>query len=116
MQQTLVGSRKYLMIHRSEFVHWYKITNILRIQFQITQCVMMTGVLLGGVLFGRLADIYGRKTPLMLAILIQACTSYVASVLPWYWIFLANWFVLALASGGITIISFVLCMEVRVIC
>lgn len=80
---------------------------------QTTQCVMMTGVLIGGVLFGRLADKYGRKTPLMIAILIQACTSYVASVLPWYWYFLANWFVLALASGGITIISFVLCLEVR---
>lgn len=82
-------------------------------KFQMTQCVMMTGVLFGGVLFGRLADRYGRKTPLMIAILIQACTSYVASVLPWYWYFLANWFVLALASGGITIISFVLCLEVR---
>ncbi|XP_026318869.1 organic cation transporter protein-like isoform X2 [Hyposmocoma kahamanoa] len=77
----------------------------------LTQFVMMTGVLLGGILFGRLADKCGRKTPLMVAILIQSCTSYVASVLPWYWYFLANWFILALASGGITIISFVLCME-----
>lgn len=75
---------------------------------------MMTGVLLGGIVFGRLADRFGRKTPLMVAILIQACTSYAASVLPWYGYFLVNWFVLALASGGITIISFVLCMEVRI--
>lgn len=73
----------------------------------------MTGVLFGGLLFGMLADKYGRKNPLMIAILIQACTSYVASVLPWYWCFLANWFILAIASGGITVISFVLCMEVR---
>ncbi|KAJ2951208.1 hypothetical protein O0L34_g5601 [Tuta absoluta] len=77
----------------------------------VTQCVMMTGVLLGGLIFGMFADKYGRKNPLIICITIQALCSFIASVLPNYWIFLASWFVLALASGGITIISFVLCME-----
>lgn len=80
--------------------------------FQVTQCVMMWGVLLGSVIFGMLADKYGRKNPLMLAIIIQSVTSFIACVLPQYWWFLINWFILALASGGITIISFVICMEV----
>ncbi|XP_049872469.1 organic cation transporter protein-like [Pectinophora gossypiella] len=77
----------------------------------ITQCTMMCGVLLGGVFFGMLADKYGRKNPLLICIILQALASFIASALPWYWLFLINWFVLALASGGITIISFVLCME-----
>ncbi|KAJ0183349.1 hypothetical protein K1T71_001325 [Dendrolimus kikuchii] len=76
-----------------------------------TQCVMMWGVLLGGIIFGIMADKYGRKLPLMVGIIIQAITSYIASFLPWFWTFLADWFILALVSGGISIISFVLCME-----
>lgn len=76
----------------------------------------MWGILLGGIIFGILADKYGRRTPLMVGILIQAACGYIASFLPWYWWFLLNWFILALASGGVGIISFVICMEVRVIC
>lgn len=73
---------------------------------------MMWGVLLGGIIFGTIADKYGRKLPLVIGITIQAVTSYIASLLPWFWVFLVDWFILALASGGISIISFVLCMEV----
>lgn len=73
---------------------------------------MMWGVLLGGIIFGILADKYGRKTPLVVGIVMQSVCSYTASFLPWYWWFLLNWFILALASGGVGIISFVLCMEV----
>ncbi|KAM3964985.1 organic cation transporter protein-like [Aphomia sociella] len=78
----------------------------------LSQCVMMWGVLLGGIIFGILADNYGRKNPLMVAIVVQCVASYITSVVPWYWCWLFVWFVLALASGGIGIISFVMCMEV----
>lgn len=74
---------------------------------------MMWGVLIGGIIFGLIADKYGRKIPLMIGITIQCIASYITSVLPWYWLFLVSWFILALASGGIGIISFVLSMEVR---
>ncbi|KAI5639473.1 sugar transporter domain-containing protein [Phthorimaea operculella] len=77
----------------------------------ITQCVMMTGVFIGGIIFGVFADKYGRKNPLMIAIVLQAAASFVAGLMPGYWIFLVTWFILATACGGITIISFVLCME-----
>jgi MFS family permease len=73
---------------------------------------MMWGVLLGGIIFGVLADKYGRRGPLMIAIIFQSVASYVASVFPWYWGWLFIWFLLALCSGGLGIISFVMCMEV----
>ncbi|KAG6453461.1 hypothetical protein O3G_MSEX008148 [Manduca sexta] len=78
----------------------------------LTQCVMMWGIVIGGIIFGVLADKYGRKTPLMISVLIQGVASYVASFMPDYWSFLAVWFILALGSGGVGIISFVICMEV----
>ncbi|XP_030027849.2 organic cation transporter protein [Manduca sexta] len=78
----------------------------------LTQCVMMWGIVIGGIIFGVLADKYGRRTPLMISVLIQGVASYVASFMPDYWSFLAVWFILALGSGGVGIISFVICMEV----
>ncbi|XP_026733500.1 organic cation transporter protein-like isoform X2 [Trichoplusia ni] len=78
----------------------------------VCQGVMMWGIVLGGIIFGVWADKYGRQFPLMMGIIIQAVASFIASVIPWYWLFLCNWFILALASGGIGIISFVISMEV----
>ncbi|XP_047990081.1 organic cation transporter protein-like [Leguminivora glycinivorella] len=72
----------------------------------------MWGFLIGSVVFGKLADKYGRKNPLMISIVIQTVMSFAASVVPSYWLFLACRFVLALASGGVGIISFVLVIEV----
>ncbi|XP_045769430.1 organic cation transporter protein-like isoform X1 [Maniola jurtina] len=83
--------------------HWY---------IHLTQCIMMWGVLLGSIIFGIIADKYGRKTPLMIGITMQCIMSYITSVLPSYAIFLVCWFILAIASGGIGIISFVISMEV----
>ena len=83
------------------------------LSFQVCQCVMMWGIVIGGIIFGSWADKYGRRKPLITAIFIEGVTSIVASVIPWYWVFLVNWFILALASGGVGIISFVICMEVN---
>ncbi|XP_063362844.1 organic cation transporter protein-like [Cydia amplana] len=77
-----------------------------------TQVVLMCGFLLGSIIFGKMADKYGRKTPLMISIVIQTLMSYAASFMPSYWMFLVCRFILALASGGIGIISFVLVIEV----
>ncbi|XP_045450003.1 organic cation transporter protein-like [Melitaea cinxia] len=77
-----------------------------------TQCIMMWGVLLGGIVFGVIADKYGRKYPLMIGITIQCLLSFICSVTTSYWCFLIIWCGLAIASGGIGIISFVISMEV----
>ncbi|KAL4716199.1 hypothetical protein ACJJTC_013976 [Scirpophaga incertulas] len=77
----------------------------------LTQCIMMWGVLLGGIIFGVIADTYGRRKPLMIAIIIQALASYAASIFPLFGGWIVIWFILALCSGGIGIISFVMCME-----
>ncbi|XP_061714196.1 solute carrier family 22 member 6-like isoform X2 [Cydia pomonella] len=77
-----------------------------------TQVVLMCGFLIGSIIFGNVADKYGRKTPLMISIVIQTLMSYAASFVPSYWMFLVCRFILALASGGVGIISFVLVIEV----
>ncbi|CAB3254859.1 unnamed protein product [Arctia plantaginis] len=76
------------------------------------QVVMMWGILVGGIFFGVVADKYGRRTPLLIAIVIEGVGGLLASVIPWFWVFLINWFILAMANGGISLIAFVLCMEV----
>ncbi|XP_068617437.1 organic cation transporter protein-like [Battus philenor] len=83
--------------------HWF---------IHMTQSLMMTGMVIGGIVFGAIADRYGRKKPLLLAILLQALGSYLVSVAPWIWLFFMSLFTLALGCGGISIISFVICMEV----
>ncbi|XP_063381783.1 solute carrier family 22 member 13-like [Cydia fagiglandana] len=48
----------------------------------------------------------------MVTIVIQALMSYAASFVPSYWMFLVCKFIVALASGGVGIIAFVLVIEV----
>lgn len=74
---------------------------------------MMWGIVIGGIGFGSWADKHGRRKPLMTAIIIQGVTSIIASQIPMYSFFLVTWFILAVASGGVGIISFVICMEVN---
>ncbi|XP_048485597.1 organic cation transporter protein [Plutella xylostella] len=78
----------------------------------LSQIVLMLGILLGGILFGALADRYGRKHPLMAAIIIQSVCGFSSGTLSIFWVFLLNRFVLALSTGGIAVMAFVLCMEV----
>ncbi|XP_063534938.1 organic cation transporter protein-like [Cydia strobilella] len=77
-----------------------------------TQVVLMCGFLFGSIIFGNVADKHGRKTPLMISIVIQTLMSYAASFVPSYWMFLVCRFILALASGGVGIISFVIVIEI----
>ncbi|KAI8421836.1 hypothetical protein MSG28_009781 [Choristoneura fumiferana] len=77
-----------------------------------TQVINMCGILTGGLLFGVIADKFGRKTPLMFAICLQAFASFGVCYTTCYCQFIAGSFLLALGSGGTGIISFVLIMEV----
>ncbi|KAJ9582502.1 hypothetical protein L9F63_003195, partial [Diploptera punctata] len=74
----------------------------------VAQATFMSGVLIGNVLFGMAADRFGRKIPLMIAIGVQAVTGVLCSFSPWFVGFLAARFLMAVATGGTMIISFVL--------
>ncbi|RVE54036.1 hypothetical protein evm_001439 [Chilo suppressalis] len=110
----LVECKKFIfnktVFHRTITSEWNLVCSQLWL-VHLTQCVMMWGVLLGGIIFGVIADKYGRRMPLMVAIIVQSIASYAASVFPYFRGWLAIWFILALCSGGLGIISFVICME-----
>ncbi|CAK1555155.1 unnamed protein product [Leptosia nina] len=77
-----------------------------------TQAVMMWGVVCGGIFFPMWADKYGRRSPLMAGIIIQFIAGFLTSVLRQFWAFLISWFILAVAVGGLGVISFVMSIEV----
>uniref|UniRef100_A0A1B6KGK7 Major facilitator superfamily (MFS) profile domain-containing protein n=1 Tax=Graphocephala atropunctata TaxID=36148 RepID=A0A1B6KGK7_9HEMI len=78
----------------------------------ITQLVLMIGILVGNIVFSIAADRYGRKMPLILSGVLQTLTGCCASFSPWFSIFLLMRFLQAVATGGAMTIGFVLCMEI----
>jgi len=78
----------------------------------VTQMVLMMGILIGNIIFSIAADRWGRKTPLVLAGTLQMLTGTAASFAPWFSIFLGLRFLQAVATGGMMTIGFVLCMEI----
>lgn len=55
---------------------------------------------------------YGRRNPLVLAVILQACAGLGAAFTPWLMGFMVMRFLAALATGGTMITSFVLVMEI----
>ncbi|XP_046399127.1 organic cation transporter protein-like isoform X2 [Ischnura elegans] len=78
----------------------------------IVQMTFMFGILIGNVLFGIWADRYGRKVPLIAALTLQAITAVASALVPWFEAFVILRFLLALATGGTMLTSFVICMEI----
>ncbi|KAK6636636.1 hypothetical protein RUM43_010298 [Polyplax serrata] len=77
----------------------------------VVQMSFMFGVLIGNVMFGIASDRFGRKNPLVVAIAVQSITSLLTAFVPWFLGFLLLRFLLAIATGGIMVTSFVLCVE-----
>uniref|UniRef100_A0A1B0C9J9 Major facilitator superfamily (MFS) profile domain-containing protein n=2 Tax=Lutzomyia longipalpis TaxID=7200 RepID=A0A1B0C9J9_LUTLO len=77
-----------------------------------SQMIFMFGILIGNVLFGSLADKFGRRGPLVIAVLIQLVTGVATAFAPWFWLFCFLRFLTALATGGTMLTSFVLIMEI----
>ncbi|KAG5891587.1 hypothetical protein JTB14_022252 [Gonioctena quinquepunctata] len=79
---------------------------------KLAQTVTMLGILFGNMLFGYLSDRYGRRKPLVWAVIIQGVSGLAAAFSPWFLLFLVMRFIAALATGGTMITSFVLIMEI----
>ncbi|EAA07935.5 organic cation transporter protein isoform X1 [Anopheles arabiensis] len=79
---------------------------------KLSQTIFMFGILVGGVVFGSLADKYGRRPPLVIAVIIQLVTGVGAAVIGSFWVFVVLRFLTAVATGGTMVTSFVLVMEI----
>ncbi|KAG6796420.1 organic cation transporter protein isoform X1 [Apis mellifera caucasica] len=78
----------------------------------IQQSILMFGVLLGNIIFGNLADRYGRKMPLMISVVLQLASGIGCAVVPWFPALLLMKLLSALATGGTMVTSYVICMEI----
>ncbi|XP_066150435.1 organic cation transporter protein-like [Euwallacea fornicatus] len=77
----------------------------------LAQTITMLGILFGNMVFGYLSDKFGRKFPLLGAVILQAVSGTIAGFSPWFSLFLVMRFLAALATGGTMVTSFVLTME-----
>ncbi|XP_053593360.1 organic cation transporter protein [Microplitis demolitor] len=83
-----------------------------KILLSLVQSLTQLGILIGNLVFGIYADKVGRKTPLMIAVVIQAVTGIITAFMPLYELFLLFKFISAIATGGTMLISFVIVMEI----
>ncbi|XP_037922446.1 organic cation transporter protein-like isoform X2 [Hermetia illucens] len=77
----------------------------------LSQTIFMLGILLGNVLFGSWSDKFGRRNPLVVAVIIQLITGVGSAFAPWFWLFCILKFITGFATGGTMVTSFVLVME-----
>ncbi|KAK5650959.1 hypothetical protein RI129_001988 [Pyrocoelia pectoralis] len=99
------------VIHSSIITEWNLVCDKSYL-IELSQIVLMFGVLIGSIWIGLTADKLGRAKVLKFAIVFQSIFGILTGILPWFSTFLIARFLLAVANGGVTVISFVLCMEV----
>ncbi|XP_032676713.1 organic cation transporter protein-like isoform X2 [Odontomachus brunneus] len=71
----------------------------------IQQSILMFGVLLGNIIFGSLADRYGRKVPLMVSVVLKLVSGIGCAVVPWFQALLLMKLLSAMATGGTMVTS-----------
>lgn len=76
-----------------------------------TQTLFQLGTLLGSVLFGMASDRFGRKYPLLIAVVIQVTMGISAAFVPGYWEFTFLRFLVGMSVGGTMVTGFVIVME-----
>nr|XP_022911363.1 organic cation transporter protein-like [Onthophagus taurus] len=77
----------------------------------VVQMATMLGILAGAVIFGMISDRYGRRGPLVAAVMIQTVSGCAAAIVPWFWVHILLRFICTTATGGTMMTSFVLIME-----
>ncbi|XP_004921746.1 organic cation transporter protein [Bombyx mori] len=83
--------------------HWLK---------NLTQTIFMLGILVGNMLFGHLSDRFGRRTPFLAAVFLQLISGVTTAYSVNWYMFTTLRFILAVATGGTMVTSFVLTMEI----
>ena len=53
----------------------------------LSTTIYFCGVMVGGVLFGHLADVFGRKPVMMACLFLPVAVGVGISFVPWYWLF-----------------------------
>ncbi|XP_023954324.1 organic cation transporter-like protein isoform X2 [Bicyclus anynana] len=76
-----------------------------------TQTLFQLGTLLGSVLFGMASDRFGRKKPLLVAVVLQVSSGITAAYMPDYWTFTFIRLLVGMSVGGTMVIGFVIVME-----
>lgn len=77
----------------------------------LAQTFTMLGILVGNLIFGYFSDRFGRKAPLVWAVILQTISGIAVAYSPWYSMFVIMKFINAAVTGGAMVISFVLVME-----
>ncbi|KAM7361434.1 organic cation transporter protein [Cochliomyia hominivorax] len=77
-----------------------------------SQTMVMFGIMLGNIIFGILADRYGRRPLFVTACVLQLITGVTVSFSPWFWFYVFFRFLVGLSTGGTMTTSFVLIMEI----
>ncbi|PZC71520.1 hypothetical protein B5X24_HaOG213193 [Helicoverpa armigera] len=77
-----------------------------------TQTMCMFGVLIGSIVFGFVADRFGRRPALLIACMLQLVTTVVEAFCYNYWLFTTVRFFIGVSTAGTILSSFILIMEV----
>ncbi|XP_045449762.1 organic cation transporter protein-like [Melitaea cinxia] len=77
----------------------------------LTQTIFMLGILVGNMLFGHLSDRFGRRIPFLGAVFLQLIAGVTTAYSVNWYMFTSLRFLLAVATGGTMVTSFVLIME-----
>ncbi|XP_069960305.1 organic cation transporter protein-like [Cherax quadricarinatus] len=71
----------------------------------------MTGMLLGAIIIGDLADRFGRRKGILVSVLLYGCSGVICSVSPNYYMFLLMWLFTGAGDSGLVLVTYILTLE-----